>query len=207
MLVDIYSKDGKVTGQIELKDDIFGVEPNEHAMHQAVVSYLASQRHGTAKTKTRAEVSGGGKKPWRQKGRGTARSGSNRSPVWVHGGTIHGPQPHDYVVEITKKVKRLARKSAFSQRLLENNIFIVEDFTFDVKKTKLMAEILKNFNISVDTKTLVLLAQPDDNVFCSSRNIPKLSVYPADKISTYDILNHRKLLILKGALDTIEKTF
>jgi large subunit ribosomal protein L4 len=206
MLADIYSKDGKVTGQVELKDDIFAIEPNEHAMHQAVVSYLAAQRHGTAKTKTKAEVSGGGKKPWRQKGRGTARSGSSRSPVWVHGGTAHGPQPHEYSVEIQKKVKKLARKSAFSQRLLEKNLMVVEDFTFEVKKTKQMATILKNLNL-VNAKTLVLLEKADENVFFSSRNIAKLSVFPADKISTYHILNHRKILILKGALDTIEKTF
>lgn len=206
MQIDLYSKDGKVTGQVELPADIFEIEPNEHAMHLAVVAYLTNRRQGTAKTKTKAQVSGGGKKPWRQKGRGTARSGSSRSPIWVGGGTIHGPQPRDYNFKLPKKVKRLARKSAFSTRASEKNIMVVEDFSFDSIKTKSMSEVLSNLNIIFE-KTLVLLPQSDDVVFLSSRNIPGLSVYPADKVSTYDILNHKYILVFKGAIDTIVKTF
>lgn len=206
MQVDLYSKDGGVVGQIELPDTVFAVEPNEHAMHQAVVAYLAHQRQGTAKTKIRSEVSGGGKKPWRQKGRGTARSGSSRSPVWVGGGTIHGPKPHDYVYKLPKKVSRLARKSAYSLRVAENNLIVVDDFTFDTVKTKQMASVLDKLSIK-NMKTLVLLADVDKNVYMSGRNIPKLTIQPADKISTYDILNHRKIVILKSAINKIEKTF
>ena len=206
MQIDVYSKDGNVTGQVDLPDDIFGIEPNEHAMYQAVVAYLTNKRQGTAKTKTRAEVRGGGKKPWRQKGRGTARAGSTRSPLWVGGGTIHGPQPREYDYKLSKKVKRLAKKSALSTRCSENNITVIEDFSFDEIKTRNMANVLSSLNLS-DTKTLVLIPQPDDVVFISARNIGNITVYPADKISTYDILNHKKILLFKGAIETIVKTF
>jgi large subunit ribosomal protein L4 len=206
MQIDLYTKDGSVKEQIELPSEIFGIEPNEHAMYLAVNAYLTNKRQGTAKTKTKAEVRGGGKKPWRQKGRGTARSGSSRSPIWVGGGTIHGPEPRDYNFKLPKKVKRLARKSAFSTRLSENNILVVEDFSFDEIKTKNMVEVLKNLQID-EEKTLILLPQNDDVVFISARNIPNISVYPADKISTYDILNHKKILLFKSAIETIVKTF
>ena len=206
MFVDLYTKDGNVSGQVELKDEIFVVEPNEHAMHLAVVGYLANQRQGTAMTKTRGDVSGGGKKPWRQKGRGTARSGSSRSPIWVGGGTIHGPKPHKYTLKVPKKVKRLAKKSAFSLRLAENNLMVIEDFTFAEIKTKNMAEILKNLNLSTD-KTLVLIPKEDENLFLSGRNIENIYISPVDKISTYDILSHKKLLLFKGALENIENLF
>jgi large subunit ribosomal protein L4 len=206
MQVELYNNNGEKTGFVDLKDDIFGIEPNENAMHQAVVTYLAHQRQGTAKTKVRSEVSGGGKKPWRQKGRGTARSGSSRSPVWVGGGTIHGPQPHTYDLKITKKMKRLARKSALSLRCSEDSITVVEDFTLDTIKTATMHQVLTNLKLS-DEKVLVLMPQEDEKVYLSTRNIPNISIFPAEKISTYDILNHRKLLIFKGALEKIEETF
>ncbi len=206
MLVDVYTKDGQQSGQVELRDDIFGIEPRDNAMHQAVVAYLAHQRQGNAKTKIRSEVSGGGKKPWKQKGRGTARSGSSRSPVWVGGGTVHGPKPHDYVYILPKKLGRLARKSAFSLRLKENNLVIVEDFSFDKIKTNQMAEVLKKLKLD-DKKTLFLLAGTDNNVYMSSRNISKLTVQPADKITTYDILSHKKIVLLKSAVNVVEKTF
>jgi large subunit ribosomal protein L4 len=204
--IDVYSKDGNVTGQVDLPDDIFGIEPNEHAMYLAVVSFLTNKRQGTAKTKTRAEVSGGGKKPWRQKGRGTARAGSTRSPLWSGGGIIHGPQPREYDYKLPKKVKRLAKKSALSTRCSENNITVIEDFSFDEIKTRNMITVLTNLKLN-DMKTLILIPQPDDVVFISARNIENISVYPADKISTYDILNHKKILIFKGAIDTIVNTF
>lgn len=206
MLVDVYTKDGQQSGQVELRDDIFGIEPRDNAMHQAVVAYLAHQRQGNAKTKIRSEVSGGGKKPWKQKGRGTARSGSNRSPVWVGGGTVHGPKPHDYVYILPKKLGRLARKSAFSLRLKESNLVIVEDFSFDKIKTNQMAEVLKKLKLD-DKKVLFLLAGIDNNVYLSSRNITKLTVQPADKITTYDILSHKKIVLLKSAVNVVEKTF
>ena len=206
MLVDLYSKNGEQSGQIELRDDVFAIEPNEHAMHLDIVAYLANQRQGTRKTKTRAYVSGGGKKPWRQKGRGTARSGSSRSPVWVGGGTIHGPQPQDYNFKLPKKVKRLARKSALTLRAAENNLVVVEDFAFNEIKTKQMVEILKNIKLTGE-KTLILIPESDSNLFLSTRNIDNVSISPADKISTYDILNHKKLLIFKGAIEAIHNEF
>ena len=207
MLIDLYNRDGNVIEQVELNDAIFGVEPNEHAMHLAVVSYLAHQRQGTHKTKTKGEVSGGGKKPWRQKGRGTARAGSTRSPIWVGGGgTIHGPQPHKYSVNLPKKVKRLARKSAFTCRCEEKNIVLVQDFQLEEIKTKKFIEIMDNLKIKGE-KTLVLIPETDERLYLSVRNIPNVSIYPANLVSTYDILNHKKLLIFKGSLETIEKTF
>jgi len=206
MQIDLYSKDGKVTGQVELPADIFEIEPNEHAMYQAVVSYLTNNRQGTVKTKTRADVKGSGRKPWRQKGRGTARAGTVKSPIWIGGGTIHGPQPRDYNYKLPKKVKRLARKSAFSQRVLEENLAVVEDFSFDEIKTKNMINVLENLKLTGE-KTLILLTQPDDAVYLSARNIPGLTISPVDKISTYDILNHKKILLYKGAIEIIEKTF
>jgi large subunit ribosomal protein L4 len=205
MLADIYTKDGVQAGQIELKDDIFAAKPNEHAMYQAVVAYLANKRQGNAKTKVRSEVSGGGKKPWRQKGRGTARAGSTRSPLWVGGGTIHGPQPHKYTLELSKKVKRLAKISALSVRCEEKNLLIIEDFTFEEIKTKQMLEVIRNLKVE-NEKLLILLPEKNDNIYLSSRNIPNVSVYPVDKISTYEILSHKKLLVFKKAVDIIHNT-
>jgi len=206
MLVDVYTKDGQISGQVELQDDIFAIEPNENAMHQAVVAYLAHQRQGNAKTKVRSEVSGGGRKPWKQKGRGTARSGSTRSPLWVGGGTVHGPKPHDYVYKLPKKLSRLARKSAFSLRLSENNIVVLDNFKLESIKTKQMADVLKNLKLN-EVKSLLLLPGVDNTMYLSGRNIPNLTIQPADKISTYDILNHKKIVIIKDALGSIEKTF
>lgn len=206
MNLDLFNKDGQVTGSVDLPDSIFGIEPNEHAMYQTVVAYLASQRQGTHKTKTRAEVSGGGKKPWRQKGRGTARSGSSRSPVWVGGGTVHGPFPHRHDIKITKKLKGLARRSALSQRLLEKNLIVIEDFKFEEIKTKQMADILKNLDLQ-NEKTLILLPANDHITYLSTRNLHNVEIMPAAQISTYDILNHKKLLLFKGAIEVIENIF
>ncbi len=206
MQVDVYSKEGQVVGTIDLSDDVFCIEPNEHAMHLAVVAYLANQRQGTHKTKVRSEVRGGGKKPWRQKGRGTARAGSTRSPLWVHGGTIHGPQPRSYTMKLTKKLKSLARKSALSLRLQEGNILVLEDFAIETPKTKEFYQVLKNLNLDGE-KTLVLLPEKAENHYLSSRNIERVSVYYADKISTYHILSHKKLLIFKSAVEQLQSTF
>lgn len=206
MLVNVLNSAGQNAGQVELPDEVFGVEPHEHAMHLAVRVYLSNQRQGTHKTKTRSEVSGGGRKPWKQKGRGTARSGSNRSPVWVGGGTVHGPKPHLYKLDLPKKVRRLARKSAFSLRLQENSLFVVEDLSFSEIKTKQMVAVMKALNLDTQ-KTLFLVADSEKNVVCSARNLPLLSTTVADKVSTYDILNHKRLLISKSAIERIVKTF
>ncbi len=203
MLIDLYSKDGSKNGQAELSDDVFAVEPNEQAMHQAVIAFLAHKRQGTAKTKVRDEISGGGKKPWRQKGRGTARAGSTRSPIWVHGGTIHGPKPRIYDLKMTKKMSRLAKRSALTVRAAENNLVLVEDFQLDEIKTKRMVEVLTNLNLYGE-KTLILLPENNPELYLASRNIPKIAVREAAKITTYDILNYKKLLLFKSAVESLQ---
>lgn len=205
MQVDVYNHKGEVVGKVELNDEVFAIEPNEYAMHQTVVAYLAHQRQGTHKTKTRAEVSGGGKKPWKQKGRGTARAGSTRSPLWVGGGTVHGPVPHKYNLNVPVKVKRLAKKSALSLRLTENSIKILNEFSLPEIKTKSVAELLKNLNLDLQS-TLILTPELDKSLYLSARNIPKVDVFPADKISAYDILKHKNLVILQDAVSKIEET-
>jgi large subunit ribosomal protein L4 len=205
MLVDLYTKDGNVNGQVELEDKIFGIEPKEHAMHLAVTTYLHNQRQGTRKTKTRSEVSGGGRKPWSQKGRGTARAGSSRSPVWVGGGTIHGPQPKTYSRKLPKKIRDAAKFSALSARASEKNIIVVEDFTFDNIKTKNMAEVLKKLNIYGE-KTLVMMTENDNNLHISGRNLAKVDMDVFDRVSTYDILNHKKIVLFKGAVEKINNS-
>jgi len=206
MQVELYNKDGQISGEVELEDDIFAVEPNENAMHQAVISYLARKRQGTAKTKVKSEVRGGGRKPWRQKGRGTARAGSIRSPIWIGGGTIHGPKPHKYNINLSKKTKRLARKSALSVRISEKNLIVLEDFTLEEYKTKEMAQIIENLKLDGQT-VLMLISGVDEKLYISSRNIKKLNVSPADKISTYDILSHKKIILFKSAVEKIVNTF
>ncbi len=204
MLVDVYNRTGQVVGQTELIDSVFAIEPNEHVMHQAVVTYLANQRQGTKKTKIRSEVSGGGKKPTRQKGMGMARRGSTRSPQYAGGGTVHGPKPIDYRMKLPAKVRRLARKSALSVRLQEQNLIVIEDFNMSEIKTKDFANILKALKIA-DNSVLVLLPGSEHNVYMSARNIPKVEVNIADKISAYDILRHKKLVLFKGAIEPIVK--
>jgi large subunit ribosomal protein L4 len=205
MQVNVYSNNGAVVGTIELPKEIFGVEPNEHVMYLAVKAYLTNQRQGNAKTKVRDEVSGGGKKPWKQKGRGTARSGSNRSPVWVGGGTVHGPKPHDFNIDLNKKVKRLAKKSALSLRATEGNIVIVDDVQFGEVKTKPVVQMLKALNVDT-SKTLLLLPTYDQNAYLSARNIEHLQTLPALDASTYDILRNKKVVIFKSAIDKLVAT-
>ncbi len=205
MLVDLYNKEGEQIGKIELAPEVFEIKPNEEAMHKSVIVYLAHQRQGTHKTKGRSEVSGGGKKPWRQKGRGTARAGSIRSPLWIGGGTIFGPQPHKYNIDIPIKVKRLAKKSALSLRAMENNLKVVENFSLDEIKTKEFVAILENLDLNGD-KILVLLPEYDRKIYLSSRNIPNVSVNEWDKISTYDILSHKKLLLFSGAVEKLNES-
>ncbi len=203
MQIDVYNPKGDIVGKAELKDEVFAVEPNEYAMHQTVVAYLAHQRQGTHKTKTRAEVSGGGKKPWKQKGRGTARAGSSRSPLWIGGGTVHGPRPHKYNLSVPVKVKRLAKKSALSLRANENTLKVLNEFNISEFKTKQVNELLNNLKL-IGQSTLILTSELDKNFFVSARNIPKVDVFPVDKISAYDILKHKNIVILQDAISKIE---
>ncbi len=206
MTVDIYNANGEKTGQLELPDEVFNVDPHEHSMYLAVRAYLAHQRQGTHKAKERGEVRGGGRKPWRQKGRGTARAGTTRSPLWVGGGTIFGPRPRTYRLDLPRKVKRLARKSALSLRLRENNVVVVEDINMSEIKTKSIASLLKALKIDGE-KTLQVLPEPKETVYRSSRNIKKLSTTLATSLSAYDILSHKKLLLHKSAVDAIVQSF
>ncbi len=207
MNIDVLKKDGTKSGEtIELKSDIFEIAPNDHAIYQAVRSYWANQRQGTHKTKERGEVRGGGKKPFAQKKTGRARQGTSRSPLQVGGGTIFGPKPHDYVVKLPAKVKRLARKSAWSYKAKDGQIVVVEDFSFDSPKTKEMAEILSALQVN-KKKVLLLTSKNDQNVLKSGRNIPTLNVLEAAKASTYDILNNNVVVVFKSSVDVIHKTF
>ena len=203
MTVDVVNKDGGKAGSVELPASVFGVEPNEHAMYQAVRSYLASRRQGTAKTKGRSEVRGTGKKPFRQKGTGGARRGSNRSPLLVGGGTIHGPKPHFYSVDLPTKVKRLARKSALSHKLKGEGLVVVEDFTMDAPKTKQYLNILGNLKAS-EGKSLLVINADDKNVYMSSRNLKNTKVVNAADISSYDILNARTVILAESSVETIQ---
>ncbi len=207
MELEVYKKDGTPSGEkITLDPSVFGIEPNDHAIYLAVRAYLANQRQGTHKTKTRAEVSGTGKKPWRQKHTGRARVGSFRSPLWKGGGTIFGPVPRDYSISLPEKVKKLARKSALSYRAKESDIKIVEDFTFEEPKTKNMFSILKALKLE-SKKTLFIVPQTDKKLYLASRNIPNLNIIEANKVSTYDIMNNKVLLFQKSAVEELQKTF
>lgn len=204
MKLDVYKIDGTPSGEsIELSDSVFAIEPNDHVVYLSVKAYLANQRQGTHKTKERNEVSGGGKKPWKQKGKGGARAGSSRSPLWVGGGTIFGPKPRDYRQKLNKKVNVLARRSALSMKAKANQIMIVEDFNFEAPKTKDFVAVLKSLNI-YGRKTLLLTSENLINVYKSGRNIEKVSICDAVNASTYEILNNQQLLIQKSAIEKIE---
>ncbi|MCS7012963.1 MAG: 50S ribosomal protein L4 [Chloroherpetonaceae bacterium] len=206
MQVKVLTKTGQESGEvIELSPNIFEIEPNDHAIYMDVRSIMANQRQGTHKVKTRGEVRGGGKKPYRQKGTGMARRGSQRSPLLPGGGAIFGPKPHDYVVKINRKMKQLARKSALSYKAKASEIIVVEDFTFEQIKTKEMAAVLKNLGLS-EKKTLFLTAGKNEVLYKSGRNIPDLEVLEAQKASTYDILNCKMLLLQKSAVRVLEET-
>ncbi|NLT52005.1 MAG: 50S ribosomal protein L4 [Ignavibacteria bacterium] len=206
MKVDVYKIDGSKSGeQLELSDEVFAIEPNDHVIYLAVKAHLANKRQGTAKSKERSEVNGGGKKPWRQKGRGGARAGSSRSPLWVGGGTIFGPKPRNYRQKINKKVKNLARKSALSYKAKASQLLVVEDFKLDIPKTKEFAGILENLKV-YGKKTLFLTNGINENVFRSGRNIEKVSIIEAGKASTYDLLNNQILVMQKGAVEEIVNT-
>ena len=207
MKLDIYNIDGKVSGKkIDLPKDIFGIEPNDHAIYLSVKAFLANQRQGTHKAKERGEIRGGGKKPWKQKGRGGARAGTIRSPLWSGGGRIFGPRPRDYRQDLPKKVKRLARKSAFSYKLKDEQVMVIDDFNFEQPKTKEFVEMLEALNVS-GKKVLLLTNVKDEAVYKSGRNIPKVKILEAEKASAYDILNNHVLIMQKSAVDVIAKSF
>ena len=207
MELEIYKKDGTASGQrVSLSPEVFEIQPNDHAIYQAVTTYLANRRQGTHKTKTYGEVSGSGKKPWKQKHTGRARVGAVRSPLWKGGGTIFGPMPRDYSKKLPKQVKQLARKSALSYKAKNASIRVVEDFTFDQPKTREMAAILKALQLS-GQKTLLVVPRKDDSIWKCGRNIKYLNVIEASKASTYEILDNSILLIQKSAVEVLEKTF
>jgi large subunit ribosomal protein L4 len=206
MKLDVYKIDGEKTGKkAELSKAIFGIEPNDHVIYLSVKAYLANQRQGTHKAKERNEVRGGGRKPWRQKGRGAARAGTNRSPLWVGGGTIFGPRPRNYQQKLNKKVKSLARKSALSYKAQAKQIIVVEDFNFDAPKTTEFVKILEALKLS-GKKMLLLTNGLQSNVYKSGRNVNKVKVLEASKASTYDILNNQILMIQQSAVKSIEST-
>lgn len=207
MTVEIFKIDGSKSGKkIKLDDDIFGIEPNDHALYLSVKAYLANQRQGTHKTKERSEVRGGGRKPWRQKGRGTARAGTTRSPLWIGGGTIFGPRPRNYRQDLPKKVKRLARKSALSYKVKDKQLLVVEDFSFEEPKTKEFNKILQALDAE-DKKVLLLTGERNEIIYKSGRNIKKVNILEASKASTYDIVNNQLLILQRSAVDAIKKTF
>ena len=197
--------EGKNVGTIELADSIFGIEPNAAVMHEMVVNYLAAQRQGTESALTRSEVSGGGKKPWRQKGTGRARQGSTRAPQWTHGGVVFAPKPRSYRFTVNKKVRRLAMKSAFSTKAAANEIVVVDTIALDEYKTKKIAAMLKA--IEVEKKALIVLDSVDSKVIKSAANIPGVKTAQVNTLNVYDILNADKLVIAKGAVSKIEEVY
>jgi len=191
--VDVYNISGQKVGDIDLSDDIFAVEINKVAMHSAVVNYLANARQGTQSTKTKAEVSGGGKKPWRQKGTGRARHGSIRNPQWTGGGVALGPKPRSYKYTLPKKVKRIALKSALTSKVAENNIIVLDDLKLEAIKTKEMVNVLNN--LKVDSSALIVLPEVDRNVILSARNLEGVKTTTTNSINTYDILRYNKFIV------------
>lgn len=203
--LSVVDMEGKNVGTVELAESVFGIEPNAHVMHMMVVNYLAAQRQGTQSALTRAEVSGGGKKPWRQKGTGRARQGSTRAPQWTHGGVVFAPKPRSYKFTVNKKVRRLAMKSAFSVKAQENNIIVVDTIALDEFKTKKIAAMLKA--VEAEKKPLIVLDTADKKVIKSAANIPGAKTTQVNTLNVYDILNAEKLVIVKDAVSKIEEVY
>ncbi len=201
--VKLYKQDGSENGTVELNDAIFGVEPNESVIFDAVVMQRASLRQGTHMTKNRSAVSGGGRKPWRQKGTGRARQGSIRAPQWRGGGVVNGPSPRSYSYKLPKKVRRLAIKSVLSQKVLDSNLIVIDALSFDTPKTKDFAEMLDKLN--VNSKVLVALEDGNETAALSARNLPNVTVVPAEGVNVLDVLNNDKLILTQAALSKIEE--
>jgi large subunit ribosomal protein L4 len=202
--VSVYNIEGNVVGSVELNDNIFGVEVNEHLVHLAVLQQLANKRQGTQSAKTRSEVSGGGRKPWRQKGTGHARQGSTRAPQWKGGGVVFAPKPREYSFKINRKEKRLALKSALTSRVLAEKLYVVDELNFDSIKTKQMVSVLENLKVR---KALVVLGDKNDNVTLSARNISTVRTALVNALSVYDILKYDTLVVTKEALAKIEEVY
>ena len=202
--VSVYNMEGSEVGDIELNDAVFGVEVNEHLVHMAVVSQLANKRQGTQKAKTRSEVRGGGRKPWRQKGTGHARQGSIRAPQWTGGGVVFAPTPRDYTIRLNKKERRIALKSALTSRVLENKFLVVDSLKMDEIKTKTFLNTLNNLKVN---KALVVLNDNDENIVMSAKNIPSIKTTLTNTINVYDILKYDTVVIDKSAVATIEEVY
>ena len=202
--VSVYNMEGNEVGTIELNDAVFGVDVNEHLVHMAVVAQLANKRQGTQKAKTRSEVSGGGRKPWRQKGTGHARQGSTRAPQWTGGGGVFAPTPRDYTIRLNKKEKRLALKSVLTSKVQENKLIVVDELKFDEIKTKNFVNVMNNLKAE---KALVVLNENDANVVLSARNIPTVKTALTNTINVYDILKYNTLILTKDAVATIEEVY
>ena len=203
--IDVYNIEGKKVSDVELKEEIFGIEPNEDIVHSVLVNYLANQRQGTQSTKTRSEVSGGGKKPWRQKGTGRARQGSIRAPHWVGGGIALGPKPRSYKYRVNKKERRLAIKSVLSSKVLENELVVVDAIDFKEIKTKNMVNALTN--LKVEGKTLILLPEKNENVQKSARNIEGVKTLQVGTINVYDLLKHKNLVVTEDTVKRLEEVY
>lgn len=203
--VNVFNQNGEKVSDLELNDDIFGIEINEHAVYTVVKNHLANKRQGTQSAKTRAEVRGGGRKPYRQKGTGRARHGSTRSPIWTGGGVVFAPKPRDYSYVVPKKIKRLALKSALTSKVREEEIIVLDQINIDGYSTKAAQNILKN--IKADKKALVVIEKKDDQLYRSFRNIENVEILPADLINVYDIIKYNSFVVTKDAVKRIEEVF
>ena len=202
--VSVFNMEGKEVGTLELNDAVFGVEVNEHLVHMAVVAQLANKRQGTQKAKTRSEVSGGGRKPWRQKGTGHARQGSTRAPQWTGGGMVFAPVPRDYTIRLNKKEKRLALKSALTSRVQEGKFIVLDELTLNEIKTKNFVNVMKNLNVA---KALVVLGENNENVVRSTRNVADVKTALVNTINVYDILKYNTVVATKAAVAAIEEVY
>lgn len=203
--VSVFGMNGKKVSDLALAESVFGIEPNSYAMHLCVVNYLANQRQGTQSTRTRSEVSGGGKKPWKQKGTGRARQGSTRAPQWTHGGIAHGPKPREYGFSINKKVRRLAMKSAFSSKVAAEELVVLDDLKLDAIKTKEVVKVLTA--LETGKKVLLVLPENNDVLYRSARNIAGVKVSTVNTLNVYDILNCDTMLVLKDSVAKIEEVY
>ncbi|MBQ9624990.1 MAG: 50S ribosomal protein L4 [Clostridia bacterium] len=203
--IDIFNIQGEVVGKMDLSKDVFGVDINTFAVHQVVRNYLNNQRQGTQSTLTRSEVSGGGKKPWRQKGTGRARQGSTRSPQWYKGGVVFAPKPRGYGFSVNKKIRRLALKSALTDKLKGKNIIVLDELSFDAPKTKDMIAVLEALKVS--TKALIVTENAEKNVYLSARNIEGVDTTTTGTLNVYDILNHDKFIITKAAAEKVQEVY
>ncbi|MCI6019250.1 MAG: 50S ribosomal protein L4 [Clostridiales bacterium] len=202
--VSVYNIEGSQVGEIELNDSVFGVEVNEHLLHMAVVAQLAAKRQGTQSAKTRSEVSGGGKKPWRQKGTGHARQGSTRAPQWTGGGVVFAPKPRVYTIKLNKKERRLALKSALTSRVNENKLIVLDSLNMEEVKTKKFKAVMDNLKVS---KALVVMAEKNENVILSARNIPSVKTALTNTINVYDILKYDTVVVTKDAVNAIQEVY